>query len=218
MALVVDVPAPSHNLTTVEAVVETLDLSPTDRSTHSQFINALISRASDFIKTYTNRVFAKETVTETLVSTGAPILVLSRTPIVSITSVTFDNTTVIDPSEYVIEDAGAGFLYREKGWAGTQFDVGSFTRLRSRYGRYDWKVQYVGGYDLPPSTSANLPADVGQACIELVKYWFLNRSRDGRIVRERVGDSSVEFAANSEDLSIPPNIKMLLDPWVRVLS
>jgi hypothetical protein len=47
------------------------------------------------------------------------------------------------------------------------------------------RVTYTGGYVLPGTTPAAgqtpLPADIEQACIDQVAYWFLNRTTPGLI-------------------------------------
>ena len=216
MALTVDFPASSYDLTTVDAVVAALSLSPSDQASNSQYIGTLIKRASSFISTYTNRVFAKETVTETLTSNGGPRLVLSRTPIISINSVTYNNITVISSSEYEIEDADAGFLWRERGWTNTLIDVGGINPIYTRFGKYKWKVSYTAGFVLPPSQNVTLPGELEQACIEIVKSWYLGRKRDTSVIRESIGEASVTYAdVTRYAAAIPITAKEILNKWIK---
>lgn len=65
------------------------------------------------------------------------------------------------------------------------------------------RVQYTAGH-------ATVPVDVQQACAELVAEWFRERSRDGSLIEEKLGDESWKRADPSSTLSLSKRIKGLL--------
>lgn len=119
----------------------------------------MLRGVSDKIVTLCNRPFAREVYTETLGGPGGEIpgkgtalLMLKRTPIVSVASVFLDGEAITD---YSIEDAVAGFLYREIGWASTRL-IGWVLTGYDRPGfippRYT--VNYTAGYLMPADDMA----------------------------------------------------------------
>lgn len=94
--------------------------------------------------------------------------------------------------------------YRIRGGVVIELDVALGTR--AQIGR----VTYAGGYVLPGATATGvqtaLPADLREAAVEQVAYWFQNRDRLG-IVSVSGADASVQqFAA----LDLLPNVKAVL--------
>jgi hypothetical protein len=95
---------------------------------------------------------------------------------------------------------------------GTEYDLPfnlSFTRALLRYqGLYAFKVVYWAGY-----SKANVPADLASACMELAE-WNLKRYKGRRIGMTgnvRGGGKDGEHL----ELSMPENIKALLEPYRR---
>lgn len=126
-------------------------------------VQRIIRSASAAIVNYCGRPFGRETLTETCPGFGSIYLMLTRTPIVNVTAVTVDSSTVTD---YSIGDADAGKLYRRGGWGWT---VQTYAGLSSQ----SWgmlqdarlfslgtplpgqeeptiTVSYTAGYILPP--------------------------------------------------------------------
>lgn len=180
MAVTVVTPASTTLLTTVGRVQAELGLTAGE---DTDLLAGMIERASSAIARECRRVFGRETVTETLDGSGSRLLALSRTPIVSVASVTEDGVALA-ATEYAVEDAEAGALYRQDGWGraggyrmwGTEaFSSGYILPGSASTLRY--AVTYTGGYLLPPEAGANLPGAVEQACLETVKAWY--EARDG---------------------------------------
>lgn len=196
MPITVTTSAASTDMTTVDTVATELGLTASEKTTHTALLTQQIKEASDFIRNYTGRVFAKETVTETLRSRGGQRLVLSRTPIISVSEVRLDGT-VVDSTNYEIEDADSGFLFKETGWNSTTLYTGPFVPTPSRKFKYDWAVDYVAGYIMPGESGRNFPYDLEKSCIDIVKYKFQSRSENPNISKEEIGDAAVWYSNKS---------------------
>ena len=216
MPITVDTANANTRMCTIDQVADELGLSATEKTNNTDMINRLIDAASDYIRSYTGRVFRKETVTETLVSNGEHRLILSRTPIISITHVKLDGTEV-DSANYTIENADAGFIFREKSWSDTQLYTGDYVMRPSRFGKYDYEVKYEAGYVMPDESGTTLPHDLQKACIDIVKSKYLSRQDHPNIAREEIGDASVWYARGRYDYQSIENLVMpMLDKYAIV--
>lgn len=215
MSITVSVAADSTMLTQLDRVKRELGLTA---DTDDLILEEMIDRASSAISKETRRVFGRETVTETLDGTGTRLLGLTRTPIVSITSITEDGETVAG-SEYSVEDADAGAVYRANGWGrsgglrmwGTEAFSSGY--ILPGYQDLRYSVTYVAGYVLPTEASPTLPGAVEQACIETVKAWYLARDVDPALSSVQVGQLRVSYrdqAANTAPGSLPASALGLL--------
>lgn len=190
-------------LTTRETVKGELGIDTTDED---DTISDLIVRASSAIARETRRTFGVETVTETMDGSGSRLLGLSRTPIVEVTEVTEDGTAITD---YSVEDAEAGALYRQVGWGrsgglrmwGTEAFSSGY--ILPGYQDQRYSVTYRAGYLLPsdvnpfilPAEPQNLPGAVEQACIETVKAWYFARDTDPALSSVQSGQLRVTYRA-----------------------
>jgi hypothetical protein len=191
MSIVVVTAATDSLLTTVDAVKVELNISGTDDDAH---ITNLIQEASDLIKNYTGRVFGKEKVRETIGAKGLPEILLERTPIVSIEGITFNGLAITD---YSIQDADAGVLFKVSGWTSTELSWTTFARHPSQYMEPLWAFTYWGGYVLPnwddTMDPRTLPHDLERACIDIAKTLYKARNVDGTISRYKIGDTDVSW-------------------------
>lgn len=220
MSLIVTVPASSTDLTTLATVKSFLGITG---STDDTVLSLLIKSASEAIVDFTNRFFAKETVVEKIPGSNSSILLLERTPIVSVSEVKFDGS-VMTLSDYSIDNAVAGFLYR---------DLSAFHKSGLLKGnivadpspdrsRPIWQVTYVGGYGLPSfgsPTAPLLPSSIEQVAINTVVSLFRSKDRDGLIKSEKIADVySVSFGNTSGKAQslIPEAALTSLEKWVRV--
>jgi len=219
MSITVTTPAPITDLTTIEALER--ELGTNDTSLHALFSD-LIKQATALIEKATGRVFAHETVTESLPGTGTPILLLSRTPVRSITSITLDGTTV-PTDEYTLDDAEAGAVLLHtngtppapKIWVQPSHvtaGLSLFPLLDTLANNVT--VVYEGGYKMPGESGRDLPYDLERACLDLAKMFYFERSDNPRIVEQAVGDSS-ERRDNS--FGIPTHVMEKIAPWRRVV-
>lgn len=191
MSIQVLEPPPSTWLTSLEAVKLTLGI--TDNS-QDELLGSLIASASDFVKSYTGRDFALQTVKESLAGRGLPDLVLSLTPIVEVEKVEFDDTEIDD---WVILDKEAGFIQRKFGFNSTNIPYDTINRFPSNYEEKRWHVTYTGGYVLPSfgcsQGQRNLPYDLERAIIGMVKTAISSLQFDGTMKSYKIGDTTVTW-------------------------
>lgn len=213
MAITVVTPATSRDLTTLSQVREVLPgLSASDESWIQSF---LISAASRAVEDYCQRIFARETVQETVAGYGDAWLMLSRVPVVSVSSITYLGDTITD---YTIEDPDAGLLYRENGWEWTtqmRWHLTGHPMPRSEIPRYT--VQYTAGYLLPGDAGRNLPESVELAVLEAIKAWWgglkINLELQAQLVQSvETGGAGVP----AEYFTLPPLAARLLLPYRRI--
>jgi len=203
-------PAANRQLTTLAAVKGELGIPMSDVS-QDTLLTSFIDQASDAIVTFCGRPFAKEDYRETLPGYGTNRLMLSRTPIVTVSSVVADSEIITD---YLLENPEAGILFRKRGWRWaptlgwniTWHPVGSSEDL-------NFVVEYTAGYVLPGDQGTRtLPHDIERACIETVKAWYSAKERDPAITGERIGDYQVSYAQG-----LPTSVVQLLTPWRRIV-
>lgn len=219
MPITVITEATDTNLTTLGQVINDLAIPAADVSSKSYYLSRLISQASDFIYSYTGRKFAIETVEETFVGRGTPRLILTQTPVISITWVKYLDSE-IGTTEYFIEDPNAGFLFRSVGWTNTSFNEGWIEPRKSRFGDYDWTVKYQAGYVMPSAAGRTLPHDIERACLDIIQVWYEDSSNSGQngvssggVSRERIGESEVWYSSPSLIKGLPANTIHVLDAW-----
>lgn len=119
MSLTITAAASNLRLTSLAALKA--DLGDTT-GTNDTLYDAMILRASAAIDAFCHRTFARQTYTEILPGFGRTQLRLAEAPLATVTSVTWDSQPVTD---YSIDNAEAGMLYRRYGWPWSpQFDPG----------------------------------------------------------------------------------------------
>lgn len=221
MTVTVTSAASSKKLTTLAEVKDDLGISV---STYDNAINKKIDQASAMIVSYCGREFAKETVSETMPGTGDYTLIFTRTPVISITSISYKGTAV-DANVYELHNRDAGTVFNSTRWLDTALGASplSFVPLsQSRENNYT--AVYIAGYWLPsfsgsPSgTDILLPDDVELAARELAKMLYLGRRRDQSIKQETAANvgSVTYYGGESGSLGgLPPMLKEMLSPWRR---
>jgi len=221
MTVTVTTPAVHKEFTTLNVVKDEMLITG---SSEDAVLVDMIRQSRDLIVRYCNREFARETIQETLDSDGTVNLMISRTPLVSITQIKDDGTT-ISSTLYSIDDADAGIIFRESGWTTTQLWGHNIEAFPIHQGRRDWEVTYVGGYIMPGSTegTVTLPYDLERASIDIIKSKFYQRGDDPTIQSEKVGDASITRFPNPSLKSgdpkvagIPPLTLTILDSWKRI--
>ncbi len=198
MALSIVVPAQSFNLTTLEMVKERLKIR--NKRKDSQ-LSRMITGVSKAFTRKIGREFARETVSETVKGYGTTQLLLSRSPIVSVTSILLDSSPILD---FTIEDADSSILYREGGWAWTAVSafmgIGFNTVPNSE--KSSFTVAYEAGYILPewtePKLERDLPEDIEDLVLDYIHFLYANRNQKDVSVRSyRIGDISVGKSTQS---------------------
>ena len=196
-------------------------------------ISDLIRAASRWAETYVGRPLGLQVYSETLAAAGDNLLVLGRRPVHAVLRL-FDSTASCDATElcstdYRVEDAEAGFLGRDKGFAWTaqeiwgkgDFSLGLTGALLPGHLTRPWMVEYgagyvpIGGIDSgsgnwatqATSTSRTLPDDIERAVVFKVSEWW---DRLSGIRSERVGDLAVEYTDRAGTLG---PAEALLEPY-----
>lgn len=218
MPVTVNTAAVSKRLTK-KATVK-IELQTTGTSDDA-FLDGLIDQTSDFIVKETGRTFAKETVTETLPSDGNVRLYLSRRPVLSVSQVRLDGST-ISSTKYTIDNSSAGCLFNEDGWNSTMLQVHHITSRPLHEGKRDWAVDYVAGFVTPGDVEATtettgttaypvrtLPRDLERAAIDMVKTMFLRRDEDTKLKHQSV-DDTFEILVDS---ALTPSTLRILERW-----
>lgn len=183
-------------------------------------LNFYIDCASDSIRDICRRHFRRETITEKIATFGRTILLVQRTPIVSITEILFYDS-VVTATDYEVADADAGMIFNENGWTSSEQ---SLTHLKSRVmpdqEARNYTVTYIGGYLMPDEGSRNLPYSIEWACLELAKFFYLERGLNPSISSERLGDYSASYGgmmtASLESGGDLPLVRARLKDWIRV--
>lgn len=194
-------------LTTLARVKAELDI--TDGSKDS-ILNSKIDEASSDIEAYLGYSVKRETVSERFwqapQSEIPEYLILDRTPVAAITSVTVDDVEV-DSDEYRL-DPDTGQLYR--------LDASAYP---SR-----WEVAksaviiYAGGYLLPGETGRDLPYAIEAAAVELVQDFWFAKGRDPTAMEEEIpGVMRVRrwVGAVGQTGELPPSVQSKLAPFRR---
>lgn len=162
MSLTVTATAADLRLTTVDALKADLGDAT---ATNDSLYDSMILRASAVIDAYCHRTFARQTYTEILPGYGNVSLRLAEAPVSEVTSVVWDGGAITD---YVLDNATAGILYRRAGWPWTvQMDAG-LGQYGAGYppsgipvpGSEDrvFTVIYTAGYLLPSQNVSSLTA------------------------------------------------------------
>lgn len=207
MTITVTSAASSTDLTTAQRFKDDLGIAV---STYDTIIGRFIERASSAITTYCRREFAQQRITETLASDGKQILRLSRFPVTTLHSVSYDGITV-DSANYFLDDAGSGLIRNTDNWNSSQRKL-------------LYSVDYTYGYILHSfgSGTPTLPPAIEQACIEIVKAMYYSRQRDSSVASEYVPQVySVRYTADGGmggAYGIPATAAVLLEPYREILA
>lgn len=201
-------PASSRNLTTLASVLQYLGL---ESGEDDALLSSLIVAASRMIERMTGRIFAKQGYLEKLPPTDNKILVVTHTPIVSISSVSY-NDAEISSDEYSIYSAEVGMLYRDASWGSPEAVRAGIQPFPTDAVEKLWSIQYVAGYVLPGDPDRDLPEDIELACLMLVRDLYYSRRKVSSVQSEKIGDYSVTYASRDTLLQI----REILDPWSRI--
>jgi len=214
MAVTVSVAAESTNLTTTGVVKGVLGVSSVKFDVE---LTRLIGAATSAIEEYVQHVFAKQTYVETVNGSAHPMLMLTNTPIISITSIVCESSPIED---YSIHDAKAGILYRSAGWLMSAWVGWGIESQGPRQGTGDliYTVTYEAGYVTPGLADSDLPKHIEQACIETVVDWYRSEKRDSKVKSKKVGDLAITYKSADEmpvDMRLPAGARALLSRRMR---
>lgn len=157
------------DLTTLAKVKEWLEI-PTGNTSKDALLTRLVSAASSGIETWCGRTFALTDYVEVRNGPGGQQLMLANYPVTTVTSVTVDWRPVV---------ASPG-----SGQPGYEFDDTVLTLmggLNFTRDKRNVRVAYRAGY-------ATTPAEVEQACIELVGLRYREMDRIGMVSKQLAGE------------------------------
>lgn len=197
-------PPASEDLTLVETVKRELNIKT---NVDDDLWLERIRRASAEITRFCNRPFAQAVVTDYFRPTGSSSLgscvFVSRPPVVEVIESEEEVPTPIDWSKYTFNDHGQVELLDPSG------------------GTPEWvantiiSITYRGGYLL----LQELPREIEEACINLVKARYFGAKRDPYVVSESVpGVLSTEYrigALGIEGSHLPPDVQAPLESYKR---
>lgn len=152
----------------------------------------LLNASIEYVENLCSRKLDSQTFTETYVGNGARYLLLDQYPVTAINSVKYrilgdTELTLLDATEYEVTKAGK--LARIT----TVWSTGC-----------DFVIEYVAGY-------VNAPASIVEAVLQ-VADWLKGNSGTEQVLKERIGDYSVEYA---DKTSAPKSVTMLLAAYKR---
>lgn len=179
-------------------------------NTYDSVLADLIEEASDAVVQHLQRPLAYQTYAEQVAGYDDRYLLLSRVPLVSLTSILNDTTTV-SSTTYEIFDHNAGIVFNSTGW---EWDVRFRGDIASDPVPYSeerqYTVTYTAGYALPGVTTASsttlstaaetLPKSITRATVIAVKEWFDGLGLDVTATQYksiRTEDFQVETHANN---------------------
>lgn len=190
-------------LTTLERLKAALNITTVPTLHENDNLIGLINSASGFMEEATRRVLWRDTaIVENVAGFGWFSLIMSRTPINALTSITKDGETV-SLTDVKIEDPKAGLISRTGGWENTaqvarDISKGPLPGTEETL----FAVTYDGGYYTRPQTDASgsltdtditLPWDLEDACIELVRNFPRRTGRDSSVKSERLLSWSASY-------------------------
>lgn len=168
--LIVTTPAATTYLTTVAAVKTELGLTSNE---HDAQLAGYISQASASVKSYCNRIFARESVSETFrLEQRQRGLILARFPVSAIDAIVENDETLAETDYDLDTDNGA--LWRVRSDSPADWPCGKIV------------VAYTAGYLLPGDENRDLPEDVERAAITLAVQSFNSAGVDATMKRESV--------------------------------
>jgi len=159
--------------------------------TDDGLIDSLISGEGAFILSWIGRSFDAATYTDLFSGGGGQEHLLENYPVETITSVVIDGASI--PQAATIQDRGYMLFDDRILLFGYQFS----------WGRRNCQIIYTAGQDVP--------ADVKQACVELVSYRYRSRDRIGLASKSIAGETTAYVTKD-----MPDHVKTLLQRHRRV--
>lgn len=215
--LTVSTIAPKVRLTTVTRVKSELGVTSTS---YDSLLGDIVDRASAAVESYCHRTFAREVVSETTPGFGGIHLQVTRTPLISVSSIT-QNSNTVDSTGYSIADANKGWIYRRDGWDWTaQVHEGlhatwawmdhGFPLARTEEPQFT--VAYTGGYIMPEEnvTSTAISAASADNSFNSTGALFPSLLKAGDVVEA----SGFTAAANNKRFKVtgtPTTSKVIVD-------
>ena len=214
--LTVTTTSTSAAMTSVDALKTHLGITTTDQDGQLQ---DAVDAASDAVATYIGYYPLRQSYRETIAGFGARTMMVSRTPLTSVSAIYYGSTGLLaDPNSYVIDNTEAGFIVRDQGFpwsAGVEWDLDAHIAPRSE--RKVFIVDYTAGWTFSTDSNHTLPNDLEHAALETAKSLYLGRKRDGTVASKSVGDLSITYRLRSDTVSaMPPESIGFLERYRRI--
>jgi len=171
------------DFTTTAAVKAYLGLSVT---TDDALIGSLVTAVSAWMVSYMSRNISAATYVETKDGSGGKNMTFGAYPITALGSMTVDGVVV--NSQYL--RFKQAMITRTDGYV---FPIGS-----------EVEVTFTAGY-------ATIPADIAQACVEIVAWRYKERERIGQSSKSAGGAETVSYQTKD----VPASAKTVLDQYKR---
>lgn len=203
-------------LTTVGVLAEDLEIA---LGVEDERLERYIHTATSWIERYCHRTFHFEQgIVEMVKGYGTTNLLLRKPPIREILEVLHEGG-VVTPSQYDISNAEGGIIFRRTGWPSTAARAGGDSITQDRVAGSEaptYRVTYSGGYYTPTqaeadaAVTADLPADIEQACLILATSFYLEGGRNFRVRRAHLLEAGTWY--DTAELML--TMKSLLQPHI----
>ena len=176
--------AAAGDLTTLAKVKLYLDLKMQDAD---PLLQQLITSSSAWIKNTLNRDVTQASYTQSFDGRGGKAICLPQYPVTAVSSVSVDGVALA-ASDFVATDYGV------------ELTSGNFPRGAGRV-----TVAWTAGY-------ATIPADLDQACVELVA-WRYKEIPNLKTSSKIIGGENINF----QTTAMPSQVEQLLRQWRKVV-
>lgn len=216
-----------RRLVSMAAVLDEVGLA-----TATPALERILEAACADAQRYCQRTFARRAVVENVISRGQVLLVSLR-PIVSVTSITTRSGGTVDVADVDV-DADGGVIRLRSGNIDTARQRADFTEGTRAAGTEtrDVTVSYTGGYITSAQVEAkqavdadrDMPADLEDAILRLVRHRWYARQRDPGIASEALGRYSVTYRGQGDaapvgerGAGLPADVVGVLDGYAAVI-
>ena len=211
-------------LATLEDLLDELSLDA-DGGAQDNRLRRYINMASDFIAQVCSRKFERaDAIAEGVRTYGGTELIVKRTPVLSVTSITWRGD-VVDASTYSVSNAEAGFIFRACGWPWSAGRMQSITWPQvPGTEAQSAVVTYSGGWVTPVQAAAGLfssaprtlPYDLEDAVLQLAASRFHRQGTDVRVEREDMMSYYATYGTGPDAGMMSPIIRALVERYGRM--
>jgi hypothetical protein len=161
-------------------------------------ITAALRQATSLVEGYVGYPLRRQVYEETIGGYGGNELLVGRSPLLAIESITYAGE-LVDPSSYDFNSAG--LIYRELGWpwtAGLEYDLMPHVIPKSEARTYT--VVYESGFCVNGSTAdgwlttgESVPEDIQAALVSTTSLLYKGAGRDPSVTSKKIGDLSITY-------------------------
>ncbi len=204
----------AYALTTVARFISFAGLTNLSAADNTN-IEILINMLTEWIENYCQRRFKKTTYTQELYDgDGSRELYLRQYPVISGETFTLqERSTSLNSSSWDTIDSENYFVENDTGIVELAGKSSKFVNNPQAY-----RITYTAGFDFDNSAtflSDTVAGDVEYAMFKILKSSWDKRKSQAGILKERLGDYSVEFSGSVFESD---EIKEVLDKYARVSS